>query len=79
MGKSEKLDKLNSEHYHDLTAYHAVKNIDEANRKLMEKKLEDNIKLHKTLKGIFTIADLSGFEIVNRIILKDKKTGKIWY
>lgn len=27
---------------------------------------------------IFTICELSGFHIEERIIVKDKKTGKIW-
>lgn len=35
-------------------------------------------RFHKLLDAIFTICELSGFHIEERIIVKDKKTGRIW-
>lgn len=39
---------------------------------------KDSIRFFKTLHTIFHIAELAGFEVQGRILLKDKKTGKVW-
>ena len=60
-------EKRNIEGYLDLTAYEAMKNID-----------RDEERFHKLLDTIFAICELSGFHIEERIVIKDKKTGRIW-
>ena len=60
--------RKNSEEYSDPTVYNALRNI--------EKDGDD--RFHKLLDTIFTICELSGFHIEERIIVKDKKTGKVW-
>lgn len=60
-------EKRNIEGYLDLTAYEAMRNID-----------RDEDRFHKLLDTIFAICELSGFHIEERIVIKDKKTGKIW-
>ena len=38
----------------------------------------DDERFHKLLNTIFTICELSGFHLEERIILKDIQTGKVW-
>ena len=57
----------NSEGYKDLTAYQAIRNID-----------KEEEKFQKLLNVIFDICELSGFKIEGRIVLVNKKTGRIW-
>lgn len=59
--------KRNGSGYIDPTAYKAIKNID-----------KESERFHKVLGMIFDICELSDFSIEGRIILKDKKTGKVW-
>jgi hypothetical protein len=35
-------------------------------------------RLTKLMETIFNICELSGFHLEERIVLRDKKTGKIW-
>lgn len=60
-------ERRNSEGYMDLTAYEAMKNVD-----------RDDERFHKLLDTIFSLCELSGFHIEERIVIKDKKTGKVW-
>lgn len=60
-------ERKNSEGYMDLTAYEAMKNID-----------RDDERFHKLLDTIFSVCELAGFHIEERIVIKDKKTGKVW-
>lgn len=61
--------KRNAEGYLDLTAYEALKHIDE----------DDDIhRFHVLLHNIFHLCEIAGFQIEGRIILKDKKTGHVW-
>ena len=62
-------DKRNAERYADPTAYGAMKNIFNADREV--KKKSDN--LIGTMK---MFADLAGFEIIGRIQLRHKESGK---
>lgn len=57
----------NSEGYKDATAYQAIKNLE-----------KEDEKFQKLLHMIFDICELSGFEIEGRIVLVNKKTGRIW-
>lgn len=59
--------RKNAEGYLDLTAYEAMKH--------MEKEDE---RFHKLLHTIFYLCELAGFEIEGRIVLVDKKSGRIW-
>lgn len=63
-------EKLNASGCKDLTAYEAVRNV------TREEQSEERFK--RLLATIFYITDLAGFHIEGRIVLKDKKTGKIW-
>ncbi|MDO5540832.1 MAG: hypothetical protein Q4F83_12320 [Eubacteriales bacterium] len=59
--------RRNAEGYSDPTAYGALKDID-----------RDDDRFHKLLDTIFALCELSGFHIEERIVIKDKRTGKIW-
>lgn len=59
-------DKLNGSGCKDLTAYEAIRNIENGER------------FNKLLNTIFDICELAGFSVENRIVLKDKRTGKVW-
>lgn len=59
--------KKNASGYTDPTAYAAIKNID-----------AENERFQKLLTAIFTICDLAGFHLEERIVVRDKRTGKIW-
>ena len=62
--------RRNASGYMDLTAYEAIRNVDrEADAEKRYKKL---------LSTIFYICDLAGFHIEGRLVIKDKKTGKVW-
>lgn len=59
--------RTNHEGYSDPTAYEAIKNTE-----------ADDERFHKLLNIIFTICELFGFHLEERIILKDTQTGKVW-
>ena len=58
---------LNESGYYDPTAYEAMKRIN----------LVDDT-AHKVVTTIKNILDLSGFELVTRIQIRHKKSGKIY-
>ena len=62
--------RKNSEGYSDPTVYNALKNIEK----------DGDERFHKLLDAIFTICELSGFHIEERIIVKEKhiKTYEKW-
>lgn len=59
--------RKNAEEYSDPTAYEAIKNID-----------KEDERFRKLLHTIFYICNIAGFEIEGRIVLVDKKTGRVW-
>lgn len=59
-------DKINGSGCYDPTAYEALKNINDEKR------------VNQLIKTIFYIVNLAGFRVDGRIVLQDKKTGKIW-
>lgn len=59
--------RRNAEGYSDPTAYQAIRNID-----------TDEDRFYKLLDTIFAICELSDFHIEKRIVIKDKRTGKVW-
>ena len=58
--------KYNASGCKDLTTYQALKNI------------EDEDRVNKLLATIFYIVNLAGFHVEGRIVLRDKRSGKIW-
>lgn len=64
------MELKNSEHYNDPTPYEAHKNI----RK--EEQLE--VARMRTISALKQVADLAGFEIVGRVVLMDKDSGRIF-
>lgn len=59
----------NGEHYHDPTAGEALKNI---------KRDPDAERAKVTIKSIRLIVQRQGFVLVDRVKIKDVKTGKIY-
>lgn len=65
--------------YNDPTAYAAIKNIEgeDPNAALMEYAKEYE-KYQKLVGCILRICELSDFHLEERLVLKDKKTGRIY-
>ena len=61
----------NASGYTDMTAFKAIKHADRAS-------LDESDRFHKLLDTILYIIKLAGFEVEGRIVLKDKRTGRIW-
>lgn len=59
--------KRNGEGYLDPTAYLAIKH-----------EVDESVRFQKLLDTIFNICELSGFHIEGRIVIKSKKTGRVW-
>ena len=59
-------EKFNASGCKDLTAYEAINNIDSEER------------FKRLLARIFRLCEFYGFHLEGRIVLRDKKTGKIW-
>lgn len=64
MGKEDV--RRNAEGYYDPTVHEAMKNIEREDR------------FRKLLDTIFALCELSDFHIEERMVIKDKRTGKIW-
>jgi len=60
--------RRNSYGYSDPTAFGVISKENE----------EENERFHKLLHTIFYICEMAGFEIEGRIVLIDKKNGRIW-
>lgn len=63
--------RKNAEGYSDPTAYEGLKPIIEEENALYRE-------MYNLIKVLKYIIDKSGFELVNRIEIKDKKTGKVF-
>lgn len=64
---ADKDPKRNASGCLDLTAYEAIKNVE-----------SEDERFHKLLHTIFYICKLAGFDIEGRIVLVDKRTGRVW-
>lgn len=62
--------RRNASGYMDLTAFEAIRNV--------EREAEAEERFKKLLNTIFYICELAGFHIEGRLVIRDKKTGKIW-
>ena len=63
--------KKNGEGYPDPTAYHAVKRVQAETD-------EEKKRFRELLDQIYWDCRLAGFELKEHVVVKDKKTGKIW-
>lgn len=66
-----KNERKNAEGYDDPTVYDAIKNIEQEQDK-------DDARFYQLLNILFSLCELADFHIEGRIVLKDKRTGKIW-
>ncbi len=68
-GKAVTCDhRRNAEGYSDPTAYQALRNIER----------EDHKRFCRLLHTLFCLCELAGFEIEGRIVLVDKRSGRVW-
>ena len=65
--------KYNASGCKDMTVFYAIENVSRE-----EKKRADEERVKKLLKSIFRETEKAGFHLENRLILRDKKTGKVW-
>lgn len=61
----------NHENYSDPTCYKAIKQYEKEQQSEWERH-------HKTIGCILRLCELAGYTVENRIVLKDKRTGKVW-
>ena len=59
--------RKNGEWYNSPTEYQAIKNIE-----------REEERFHKLLNTIFNVCELSGFRIEERLVIRDKRTGRVW-
>lgn len=57
----------NGSGYSDPTAYKAMKNMN-----------DEEERFRKLLNHIFYVCECAGFHIEERLVVKDKRTGRIW-
>lgn len=57
----------NGSHYPDPTAYHAIRRAE-----------NENSRVKDLIQELKEIIDDSGFELVERIVLRDKQSGRIY-
>ena len=70
MNYSNDNPRRNASHYLDLTAHEAIRRV--------EAEEEEAARFKKLLNTIFMICELSDFHLQERIVVCDKRTGKIW-
>lgn len=63
--------KRNASGYYDPTAYKAIKHI------LRESESEEE-RFRRLLKIMFRVCELLDFHLEGRIVVKDRRTGKVW-
>lgn len=68
-------ERKNSEGYDDPTVYNAIKNVENVKEKPYD---EDYERFRKLLKTIFEVCELADFHIEERMVLRDRRSGKIW-
>lgn len=67
MIQKKKDDYTNAEGYPDPTAFKAIQNVD-----------HDSERFRKFVGCILRICELSGYQLEEHIVVRDKITGKIW-
>lgn len=63
--------KKNASGYDDPTAYEAITHADQEIK-------DADMRAYKLLHTIFHVCELAGFVVEGRMILKDKKTGRVY-
>lgn len=63
--------KRNASGYYDPTAYKAIKRV------LRDSETEEE-RFRKLLKVIFRVCEMFDFHLEERVVVKDKRTGKVW-
>ena len=66
----------NHEGYPDETAYKAIKNV-EGEKDLPT--LEEQKRFFELLNTLKHIIDISDFDLEEKIVLKDRQTGRVWH
>lgn len=66
---SRKNPLYNSEGYYDPTAFYGMKS-------MVSEESKEAKKVHRLVNQLKDLAEENGFVITNRIVLKDKKSGK---
>lgn len=69
--KEMSISELNHEGYYDPTPCKAITNIEVETDKEAQR-------FKKLLGMIFTLCELSGYHLEERVVLKDVRTGKVW-
>lgn len=69
---------LNASGAKDETAYAAINRVDKQMKENADAQAEAYAKIAKLTKAFKSIADAVDFEIVDRVVLMDKKTGRIY-
>ena len=54
-----------------MTSYNAIKNVE-------QEQDNDDMMFHQLLNMLFSFCELADFHIDGRVILKDKRTRKVW-
>lgn len=67
MGENDRELKRNASGYYDPTAYTVLKKMD-----------DEEERFHKLLHHIFYICECAGFHVEERIVIRDKRTGRVW-
>ena len=65
------MDKKNIEGYADLTPYEALR------PKISQTDIDDARRMDKAIKSAKRTLSIAGFEVIGRIALKNRRTGKI--
>lgn len=84
MEKERCLDpRKNDEGYLDLTAYEAIKRVEESTGVVAPvypdpADMDERDRHHKLIGGILRMCELAGYSIEERIVVRDNRTGKVW-
>ena len=68
---SPKIPRLNASKYPDPTAHDAL-------QAALDEQTEDERRIRKVISTVKNVLDFAGFDLVARIEIRDKKTGKIY-
>lgn len=72
------MELKNSEHYNDPTPYEAHKNIRKEEQFEAARMRTISALVSALVSALKQVADLAGFEIVGRVVLMDKDSGRIF-
>lgn len=70
--------RRNGEGYTDLTAYEALRRTNRIPYKKNDKYDYEKMRHSKMIGAILRICELADFQVECKIVLRDKRTGKLW-